>query len=744
MADPKDSSSFFRKVVKFVASPSTDWAELSASTSGGTESEFAKSALKAMIERKQRNDFVRKREFDMLRRVRREGLTSEQLATIGGSSRIDEGEERGDGANPDDVKAKIDEIEQQMVGGVLSGLGRRNSSFYSALTLPSKLDAPPPGSKIPVLGTRPGEIVATPSRPPNAIMRDPANRPSQASEFGAMPAPPPIVPARPRPKFDAPVLPTSSAVLPLDLAAQFPAKAAPEASAPRTPNRIPAATVAPLPNPATPSVPPPALVPAAKEAHQSKPRPAPAPGEVAQPVHAVPATGPFQGIFRPVPNNRQTDRPDADPPDVSAEAFFDAIEVPPPPWPPLPEEAPRAPTPPQGQATNAKASRASVVLPWLGASDSAFGRASGMEVSEVNNDPELDEAIIAFANADFEFCEQSLVGLIAPGGPRADHAESWLALFDLYRAIGEFVRFEELAMQYSSQFGLSSPQWFSMPQMLAESSASGDSEPVRGPVEKGVLGWVCPDYLDESSVAKLRSLSLQMSQPWVFDWVDLSGIEPQACGDLADIFRGWASQRLEMQWIGGERLFIVLAEACAAGGRDMDPVFWKLRFETLRMANHPDQFDEAAIDYCLTYEVSPPSWVPPKCKVQVSGSEQATGDHPLSVVGGISTSFVESQLSEDSELVEMASLELSGQLMGDISEVLAKLDSQLKSAPIVSVCCSKLIRVDFIAAGDLLNWVLKKQNENRSVIFTEVHRLIALFFGAMSIHEHATVKIRNI
>ena len=33
-----------------------------------------------MIERKRRNDFVRKREFDMLRKVRREGLTSEQLA----------------------------------------------------------------------------------------------------------------------------------------------------------------------------------------------------------------------------------------------------------------------------------------------------------------------------------------------------------------------------------------------------------------------------------------------------------------------------------------------------------------------------------------------------------------------------------------------------------------------------------------------------------------------------------------
>jgi hypothetical protein len=72
-----------------------------------------------MIERKRRNDFVRKREFDMLRRVRREGLSPEQLAALGTSSRLDDSEARlpePNSARTDGVKAKIDEIEQQMVG----------------------------------------------------------------------------------------------------------------------------------------------------------------------------------------------------------------------------------------------------------------------------------------------------------------------------------------------------------------------------------------------------------------------------------------------------------------------------------------------------------------------------------------------------------------------------------------------------------------------------------------------------
>ena len=61
----------------------------------------------------------------------------------------------------------------------------------------------------------------------------------------------------------------------------------------------------------------------------------------------------------------------------------------------------------------------------------------------------------------------------------------------------------------------------------------------------------------------------------------------------------------------------------------------------------------------------------------------------------------------------------------------------------MQVSCAKLIRVDFIAAGDLLNWVLAKKTENRAVHFVDAHRLVALFFGAMGINEHARVQVRK-
>ena len=569
MSEPKDSTSFFRKVVKFVANPTTEWADVGLPQDETRENEFAKSELKAMIERKRRNDFVRKREFDMLRKVRREGLSPEQLAALGGSSKLDDSEGKisvaeGGGARQDaSVKAKIDAIEQQMVG---DGFGapqpsRRGPEFFNAPTQPAPMGSNAPSKPMPLNGTR------APAEPP--------------------------------------------------MAAPTPAAA------------VMGAGLSPL--------------------------------------------SPLS----------------------------------------------------------------------LDANTGDFGNAFAVEVSEVAHDPELDEAVIAFANADFEQCEGALAALTGIGAPRHAHAETWLVLFDLYRAIGQQHKFEGLALDYAQQFGWSAPQWFSLPRLVAE--AATEERAPRNSRLDGQVGWICPEYVDADAVARLSSQSLQMPLPWVFDWGALRGMDVEAASRMSELFRGWIRQKLDMRWLGGEKLFAVLSEAAPTGVRDADPAYWQLRLDALRMTNRPDQFDEAAIDYCVTYEVSPPSWEPATCEVRISGAHTSTTSPPLSLVSEVSTSFIESRVTEDpNATVQVASLELSGQLTGDIGPTLKKLEGELGSSTIVNVSCAKLIRVDFIAAGDLLNWVLARRNENRTVVFLDAHRLVALFFGAMGINEHARVKVRSV
>jgi hypothetical protein len=566
MADPKDSPNFFRKMVKFVANPSTEWAELAAPTDGPRDSDIAKSELKSMIERKRRNDFVRKRELDMLRQVRRDGLTGDQLAALAGNSRNDDSEVRAsDGAKADSgVKAKIDQIEQQMVGDGYSGTPRRNNDFYNSPTRPSPM----------------------------------GNAPGGAAPAGAAAA------GRPAAKAE---------------------QARPTAPNPAAGNKAPAPAGDPLP-------------------------------------------------------------------------------------------------------LNLNVAAAAMARPFAA------------EASEVTHDPDLDEAVIAFANADFEQCENALSSLIGSGGAREENAETWLVLFDLYRATGQQHKFESLAMDYAQQFGWSSPQWFSMPKMVADAAAD---EPTTGSSVTGQIGWVCPATVDTDVVAKLSSQTLQMPLPWVFDWSALHSIDPEACAKLSELFRKWITQKLEMHWLSGERLFTVLQEASPTGVRDADPAYWRLRLDALRMANRPDQFDEAAIDYCVTYEVSPPSWERAVCVALIRSNRLSASQPTMSLIGEVSTSFVESRTLDDPVSVQIATVELSGQLVGDIAPTLKKLEGDIKDAAMINVTCSKLIRVDFIAAGDLLNWVLSRSTENRKVTFLDSHRLVALFFGAMGINEHAKVKVRT-
>lgn len=622
-----ENESFFRKVVRFVANPATDWTDLNTRQADAQDLELEKSELKAMIERKRRNDFVRKREFDMLRRIRREGLSPEQIAALGTTEKLDDSEarlserpDRADAARPEiGIKTKIDEIEQQMVGDGFAASTRRAVG-------PSSV--PPPAAP-PVLRDSLSFPGADSGAPAGRVVDD-----------ESLPALPPLSDV---------ALPPASAPAPVQMSPRLP-PLAPLASQ---------AAPSPLPTLSAPAAPP------------------------APPAGAAPL-----GTLAPV--------------------SFGA-------------------TP--------------------GGEPSEFSNPFALEVSEVVHDPELDEAVIAFANADFQQCEESLVRLTSFGGPRAQHAETWLVLFDLYRATGQQQRFESLALDYAQQFGWSAPQWYSLPKLVAEAIAD---EPLpasasAASARSSDIGWVAPETLDIDAVARLRSQTLQMPLPWVFDFGQLRRIDAEAAMQLSTLFRLWSGQAIEMRWIGGERLLQVLAEAAPTGVRDADPVFWLTRLDALRLANRADQFDEAAIDYCVTYEVSPPSWEPARCKVMVSGASLSTRTPPMSVVSDVSTSFLESSLLDDSiQTVEVAQAELSGQLIGDIGATLGKLGSGLGSAPVVNVSCARLIRVDFVAAGDLLNWVLARRGENRSVQFTELHRLVALFFGAMGINEQAKLQVRKV
>ena len=611
MNAPKDGKEegFFRKVARFVANPATDWTELN-SRQDDPEGDLAKAELKAMIERKRRNDFVRKRELDMLRRIRREGLSPEQLAALGAqSSRLDEMERSGAISEINSkidprVKDKINEIEQQMVG-----------EAYAPTSHQPHISATPPVYD----STRPAHFSSSTTLPSTG--NDSGRGESQSSRVSE-----------------------HASRHEIERLEDLPAPAAATMGAGMSPLSEAQASMLPT----------------------------------------LPLSDSF--FSSPLP----------------------AIELPP--------------------------------LSFEVADVAPVNAATALVSVEFEHDPELDEAVIAFANADYEHAEGVLGNMITPQGPRHAHGATWLTLFDLYRATGNQAKFEALAPDYVQQFGLSPPQWFSMPKQVAEGLKS-----VRAPMGRaGGVSWAAPANLEVAQVQQLQARCENLPMPWVLDWTPLKSIELEACTALRKLFRHWAEQPVDLRWIAGDQFLQLLKDMAPVAQRDVDPATWMLRLEALRIVNRPDQFDEAAIDYCVTYEVSPPSWEKALCRVRVSGLTLSTsGPSSMSANTEHSSSFLESTITEHAHLSNSVQLELSGQLSGDISETLQLMTNELGAATLVTVACPKLMRLDFMAAGDLLNWVLARRSENRSIVFSDTHRLVALFFGAMGINEHARIRLRQ-
>ena len=164
-----------------------------------------------------------------------------------------------------------------------------------------------------------------------------------------------------------------------------------------------------------------------------------------------------------------------------------------------------------------------------------------VEVNEVAHDPDLDEAVIAFANADFEQCEQSLGRLT---GARR-HARA--ARRDLARAVRPVSRDRPAAQVRKPGARLRAAVRLVGAAVVLDAQAGGRGGR-RGAAGRSArrstaqVGWVCPELVDADAVARLRSQTLQMPLPWVFDWSALRAIDAEACARTERAVPHWVDR----------------------------------------------------------------------------------------------------------------------------------------------------------------------------------------------------------
>jgi hypothetical protein len=368
-----------------------------------------------------------------------------------------------------------------------------------------------------------------------------------------------------------------------------------------------------------------------------------------------------------------------------------------------------------------------------------------VDAQDMTTDPELEEAAIRFANSDDTGAEAVLLQAMRSEPGVAEVAMSWLAaLLDLYRATGNRGGFDQAVVEFSWRFPALVPKWqdYRELQSAAPGSAPVTTETVAATAQSadsdGVL-WRCPAQLDLASMEQLRDLLSMHPMPWRLDWRALQGVGADALPLLSGLFASLCAEPVAVEFCGAEVVAAVLRGLTPTSDRTVPHGQWVLRLDALRVMQHIDDFELAALDYCVTFEAAPPPWMPANCQYQAFEAASAAVA-PAETTTSASLKTVPMQM----DAVPAHDAHLSGALSGDASTALGAAALLADRGRTVVVSCAALLRVDFAAAGSILNWVAVQQSNGAAIQFVDVHRLVAAFFNVIGINEHARVIPRNL
>ena len=138
----------------------------------------------------------------------------------------------------------------------------------------------------------------------------------------------------------------------------------------------------------------------------------------------------------------------------------------------------------------------------------------------------------------------------------------------------------------------------------------------------------------------------------------------------------------------------------------------------------------------MTYEVSPPSWedVPPK--ITLVGKEALAAAAP--------SEAKPAEPAPQGSSIDDQALVLRGQVSGRMVTELGLLRAYAADRADIVIDARALQRLDFAAAGELLNEVVVLRGAAKSVLIVEPSFIVEALLVVMGIHELAEIRRRKL
>lgn len=312
----------------------------------------------------------------------------------------------------------------------------------------------------------------------------------------------------------------------------------------------------------------------------------------------------------------------------------------------------------------------------------------GIEVEEAAGGlaPEIEEAAVLYANGKAGEAA-SLLNRFLLDHPNDRDPLPWHMLFDLYEASNQPGPFEDAAVEFAVKFERSPPTW------------SPRNQVREAPQPVPLLSFGEKTGADP---ARMQRFFREMDvAPYIR--IDVSKA-PAPDDDVARVMNQAIDTSLQrgkpVELIGAPGFAVRLSSA--RQGDRLTEAGWRVWLSTLQLMNKEADFEDVAVEYAITFELSPPSFKAPLPLPKRGGDKEEEA-----VSGGSRHVF-----------------HLQGVLGQGCEATLAELIHFAEERKSVIVNLSGLLRIDFTAVGTLLDTIMNLAQGGRRVDFIEGNEMV--------------------
>jgi ABC-type transporter Mla MlaB component len=362
-----------------------------------------------------------------------------------------------------------------------------------------------------------------------------------------------------------------------------------------------------------------------------------------------------------------------------------------------------------------------------GSHDDFFGSVNAIEINTSGAGSIVDESAILFANGQEGAAEQVLRAGI--GADDLGHAtqNAWLMMSELLNQRGDRKEFEQFAMQFALRFNTSAPTWVdyaSGGDIRGPAQAAAQSAPA--PSADGIPSVRLPVSVDANVIKVLEQLkALATSHATLrLDASSTRSVDLVGAELMLRVVTAFKRASHELVIVGAEQLINPLRAVIEPGRRDASDAGWMLLIEILRLLGRQHEFEETGIQYCITFEVSPPQWEPPPPNLKAAPAVASVAE-PVSAP------------------VSDSPLAWRGVIEGEGEPWFGRLAAEARSNKELKIDAVQLRRMAFSAASGLLTLVMKLQQGGATVEFRNINPMVGALFQLLGITAVASVHLRR-